>query len=218
MGNKKGQLEEVSATATLATAKLKVDDMIALTQQRSDVVKNAPGYNNQPDVQKALGAWQGSATSLTTTEQAIKAARVGLVALLATQTKNVAGWRRTLKLLLATITQVSQGSEEAIKLWGFLIAMHQALPASSDAPANLRAEYTRQLALVLRWAGVRGHVGYFVQIGDGTPQGWGTPIPCPKARFEPTGLAPGQKITVRVAVQRKNGLSAWSDALSITVR
>jgi hypothetical protein len=41
---------------------------------------------------------------------------------------------------------------------------------------------------------------------------------CPKARYEPTGLAPGQKLAVRVAVQRNTGLSVWSDPVTITAR
>ena len=88
----------------------------------------------------------------------------------------------------------------------------------ADAITNgIEASFERVCAL-MRWAGVRDHLGYLLQIGDGTPQGWGAPIQCPRARFEPAGLAPGQKVSFRVAVQRKNGLSAWSDALSITVR
>ena len=66
--------------------------------------------------------------------------------------------------------------------------------------------------------GVPAHLGYLLQIGDGTPQGWGASIQCPRASYQPQGLAPGQKVAFRVAVQRKSGVSLWSDALVATVR
>jgi len=34
--------------------------------------------------------------------------------------------------------------------------------------------------MTVRWSGVPNHVGYAVQIGDGTPQGWGPAIVCPR--------------------------------------
>jgi len=36
----------------------------------------------------------------------------------------------------------------------------------------------------------------------------------PKGAYMPTGLNPGQKIAIRVAVQRKTGLSTWSESIS----
>ena len=93
----------------------------------------------------------------------------------------------------------------------------QALPASTDPPANLRARFRANATPLFRWAGVRHHLGYFVQLGDGTPGVWGLPIACPKASYAPPGLTLGQKLAVRIAVQRSNGISSWSDALLVTV-
>ena len=55
-----------------------------------------------------------------------------------------------------------------------------------------------------------------MQIGDGAATGWGPVIQSPKARYTPTGLTPGQKVVIRVAVQRKSGLSTYSEGLSAT--
>ena len=93
----------------------------------------------------------------------------------------------------------------------------QSLMACADPPGKLRAQFRTNAMPLFRWAGIKGHVGYFVQLGDGTPQGWGPPIACPKAKYEPLGLTLGQKIAVRVAVQRRSGMSNWSDALLVTV-
>jgi hypothetical protein len=209
---------EASARPALATARLKPEQMVTLTAQRSQVVKGAPGYATALDVQKAIGVWDSAADTVDKGAQLIAATRLTLVALLATQFKDIASWHRATQSVLAAIGAASGGSAQAILQWGFAPATHVLLPLTSDAPANLRAAYTKQLVLLLKWAGVRGHLGYFVQLGDGTPTGWGAPIPCPKARYEPTGLAPGQKLAVRVAVQRKTGLSVWSDPVTITAR
>ncbi len=62
------------------------------------------------------------------------------------------------------------------------------------------------------------HLSYFVQIGDGTGQNWGAAIAVPNCHYAPDGVVTGQKVSFRVAVQRPNGLSTYSDPLVITVR
>ena len=214
----KPKAAEAAARPTFPVTKLKAEQIVAATTQHAEVVKGAPGYGTELDVQKSVGVWEAAADKVGKGAQAITAARLTLVALLAAQFKDIAAWKRATQSVLAAVGAASAGSPAAIKLWGFTPAEHLLLAATAAAPGNLRAAYTKQLVLVLKWAGVRGHLGYFVQIGDGTPGGWGTPIACPKARYEPTGLPPGQKIAVRCAVQRKSGLSVWSDPVTITVR
>jgi len=53
---------------------------------------------------------------------------------------------------------------------------------------------------------------------SGTPQGLGPVIQCPKAWCLPTGLTPGQKIAIRLAVNRKTQRLAYSEAINATVR
>jgi hypothetical protein len=121
--------------------------------------------------------------------------------------------------LLAVADQIAAGLAATLNEWGFGAFSTQTPMATTDAPpAGLRVRYTKELALEILWKSVPGHRGYVLVIGDGTPTGWGAPIPSPKARYTPTGLTPGQKIAIRVAVQRKDGLSAYSDALNVTVR
>jgi hypothetical protein len=217
MGKKKAPAE-ATARPELATSHLKPEDIVSVTAQHAGTIKSAPGYANSPDVQKALTNWTGAANAVNTGISAITAARLALAALLATQLTDVAAWKRATTALLAAISTAAGGSAQALAQWGFAPATRVA-PTPTDAPpAKLRATYTKALVLVLRWAAVRNNRGYFVQIGDGTPQGWGAAIPCTKVAYAPTGVAPGQKIAVRVAVQRKTGLSSWSDPLTITVR
>ena len=115
--------------------------------------------------------------------------------------------------------QISAGSAATLNEWGFgASSAITPLPVSDTPPTGLRVRYTKALALEILWKSVPGHRGYLLQIGDGTPTVWGATIPCPKTRYMPTGLTPGQKIAIRVAVQRKDGVSAFSEALSATVR
>jgi hypothetical protein len=218
MGSKKKAQPEATARPTFATSRLKPQAIVALTNQRGEVIKAAPGYAGAPDVQKALAVWLATAAAVGTRAQAIAAARLALTALVVAQVSDVAAWKRATQALLAAISAVCGGSAAAIQQWGFAPATRVVLAPTGVAPAGLRATYDKQLALVLRWAAVKEHLGYFVQVGDGTATGWGAAIACPKASYAPTGLAPGQKVAVRVAVQRSTGLSVWSDALSITVR
>ena len=120
--------------------------------------------------------------------------------------------------MVTSVDTASAGSAEAIKLWGFAVAAHEALVVSLDPPAKLRVTYDRHLVMTIRWAGVLGRVNYELQIGDGTPNGWGPSIICSKNKYAPPGLTPGQKIALRIAARRATGLSNWSDALNVTVR
>jgi hypothetical protein len=131
----------------------------------------------------------------------------------------VNAYSRARRGLLYAADQTAGGSAATLQQWGFDVQTHNPpLPATDTPPAGLRVRYTKTLAMVIAWKSVRGHLGYLLQIGDGTPTGWGQTISCTKAHYEPSGLTPGQKIAIRVAVQRKSGISTWSDALSVTIR
>jgi len=126
---------------------------------------------------------------------------------------------RARRSLLAVGDQVAAGSAATLNEWGFgASTSNTPLPATDTPPTGLRVRFTKTFALEILWKSVAGHRGYVLQIGDGTPTGFGPVIQCPKARYMPTGLNPGQKIAIRVAVQRKSGLSTWSEAITATVR
>ena len=209
---------EAAATAKLTTSKMTTDQMVKVAHQVSEVVKAHPEFTNRPDVQQAVTAWVGSADTVDQSAQEIKALRLALKAKLANEIKARAALKRGTKKILAVIDEAAAGSAAAIKSWGFDVSTRTSVPATHEAPTGLRALYTKELVLVVKWDAVRGSRGYLVQMTDATGQGFGSPIPCPKAMFLPTGLTPGQKVTFRVAVQRKNGLSAYSDELAVTVR
>jgi hypothetical protein len=215
---KKTTSTEGTAKATLATAKLAADAMVTLTSQRSEVMKQAPGWASHPTVQAAVASWGTASSTVGAGAQSITAAQLTLNALEATQVKNVAAWRRATLSVVAAVNDASGGSAEVIKQWGLDVVQHAPIVDTPDPPIGLRAVYSRQLVLALVWKGAANQRGYLVQIGDGTPTGWGPSIPSTRARYVPAGLTPGQKISVRVAVIRKSGTSAWSDPLSLVVR
>jgi hypothetical protein len=209
---------EAAAVAKYTTSGIKPQQVAGATQQTADLVKQNPAYGQHPEIQQGVAAWLTAADKVDQSSQKLKAAHVTVTALIAALAIDMAAWKRAVHAVVALINTVCAGSAQAIQQWGLATTARALLVASSDPPQSLRVTYTKALTLVVRWAGVRHHVGYVLQIGDGTPLGWGAPIQCPRARFEPQGLTPGQRVSFRVAVQRKNGLSAWSDALSITVR
>jgi len=215
---KKKTPQEASANAKFITTKMKVGEIADLTAKRADFVKQNPSYATQPAVQQATTAWTNAATTLNKCDQDIKAGRVALVALMATRQTALAAYKRSTTAMLTTIDSASGGSSEMIKGWGFDVVARATAPLTTDAPTGVRVSYTKTLVLNVHWKAVPGQRGYQLQIGDGTPAGWGPIINVPKSRFTPENLLPGQHIVIRVAVQRKNGLSAWSDSLAVTVR
>jgi hypothetical protein len=217
MSNKQ-KTAEAAAMAKYTTSGVKPQQVASATQQTADLVKQNPAYAQHPEIQQGVATWLTSADKVDQSSQKLKAAHVTLTALIATLALDMAAWKRAAHAVVALVNTACAGSAQAIKAWGLATTARAMVAASSDPPQGLRATYTRALVLAVRWAGVKNHLGYLLQIGDGTPQGWGTPIQCPRARYEPQGLTPGQRVSFRVAVQRKNGVSAWSDALSITVR
>lgn len=215
---KRAKPAEATATAKYTTTAVKPDQVLGSTQKAADIVKQNAAYGAHPELQQGVLAWIAAAQQADQTSQKLKAAHTMLAAVIVALATDMAAWKRATNAVVAIINTICGGSAAAIAQFGLLTTARQVAVASTDPPAGLRVTYTRALVMVLRWAGVRGHRGYLVQVGDGTPQGWGTPISCPKANYAPTGLAPGQKVAFRVAVQRKNGQSTWSDALIVTAR
>jgi hypothetical protein len=209
---------ESAASAKLPIAGHNVAGFIDLTNKTGDVVKAHPSYSTLPKMQTAVTGWLGLAQTLDHQEQDIKTRHASLIALGAAREVAVETWKRATKKVLAVVDETASGSASAVKEWGFDISARTVRPVPSDAPTGLRSTISKKLVLTIEWHGVRNHKGYFVQIGDGTPNGWGPAIPVPEARYIPAGLSLGQHVSVRVAVQRANGMSAWTDALAIVMR
>jgi len=210
--------QEAAATAKFTITGIKTAEIGDVTQKAADFAKANPQYANQPAVQQAVTTWLASAASAQKTDTDIKNANVTIMSLIATRHAAVAEWKRSTKAMLATIDQVAGGSAKTIKEWGFDVNARTAPVASTDPPANLRVRYNKALDLIIQWKAVPGHMGYNLQIGDGTPTGWGAVIQLTKSKYMPTGLVAGQHIAIRVAVQRKSGLSGYCDAVNAVVR
>jgi len=210
---------EDAAKAVFRLASRKPADLVVSTNQLLENVKKHPQFPNQPAMQQAVTNMSGITDTLTKQDTDIQTARTNLIALMSARQLTVHSYTRARRSLLAVADQIAGGSASTLNEWGFGATSTVApLPASDAPPTGLRVRYTKQLDLQIVWKSVTGHRGYLLQIGDGTPTGWGATIQSPKTRYMPTGLAPGQKIAIRVAVQRKEGVSTWSEALSATVR
>ena len=183
-----------------------------------DAIKANPDFATKPEVQAATTALSNAADAVDNNQKALVAIRTQEKALLTSQLVLVAALKRSVTSIAAVVSETEAGSAEGIKKWGLDVAGRQPTPATTTPPDGLRATYTKALALVIRWTAVRGARGYEVQLGDGTPQGWGQAIHATRSRFVPAGLVPGQHVVVRVAVHRSAGLSDYSDPLVLTVR
>jgi hypothetical protein len=219
MTKKKTTSTEDAAKAVFTTNRKKPVEIVVQTNHLTEIIKAHPQYASKPAMQQSVAAIGAVTDVLAKHESDLKAARALITSLVAARGLAMHAYGRARRGLLAVADDIAAGSAATLKEWGFdAVTSHAPLPPSDAPPAGLRVRYTKELVLVIAWKGVAGQRGYAVQIGDGTPQGWGPTIPCTRAHYVPTGLTPGQKIAIRVAVQRKSGFSVWSDALSATVR
>ena len=218
MTTKNQNTKEAQAHGRIITTSRTKEGRVTQAQTVIGQIKANPAYANTPKVQECTAAYEAATNALSTNLASIKTARTALIPLLASQVTLDADLKRTQKTLEAVITDVGKGSAEAIQQWGLSVAGRTPTPVTNDPPGDLKASYNKSLQLVLKWKGIRGHMGYVLELGDGTPTGWGQPIQVTKARFLPTGLAAGQKLAFRVAVRRTSGLSDYSDMMTITVR
>ena len=212
------QANTSAATAQFAVSGIKPESVATETQKVAAVVQGNPSLPNHPEIQKALVAWIAAANSVADLAKKLAAARLAVAALIVALYKALPAWKRATTTIVALVNDASGGLPDAITAWGFDIVSHSPLPASNAAPGNLRMIFRKNLPPLIRWAYVAEHVGYVLQIGDGTPAGWGPSINCPKARYDALGLVSGQKVALRVAVIRKSGQSDWSPVLNETVR
>ena len=218
MTTKKNTQTEDAAKASFTLDTHKPQEIIVKTTHLTGLIKAHPLYASKPAMQQAVTAITSITDTLTKQENDIHAARATLTSLLSARALTIHAFGRARRSLLSAGDDVAAGSAATLAEWGFGVQTRQPLPVSEAAPVDLRVRYTKEFALVMMWKKVAGQRGYLLQIGDGTPQGWGATIHSPKASYTPTGLTPGQKIAFRVAVQRKNGVSAWSEPQSATVR
>ncbi len=208
--------QEAATNAKFSVPK-KTPDMVSRTKQVATVIKGTPLWQNQ-SLQQSVVGWLAAADVIDQLDQSIKTARLNLAGLLAQRVKGVTAWKRATKAVVTDVDAVAAGSSQVITQLGFELSVRQPTPPSVAPPTGLVAKYTRALVLVLKWKAVKGSRGYAVQIGDAAGQSWGPVLTSVKSSYEPQGLAPGQKVSVRVAVHRPSGTSDWSDALFVTVR
>ena len=209
--------KEAAAKAKFIVTNQKPDQIAGQTHQVVALIKGSPLYAD-PILSHAVTQWDDAALTIEQCDQAIKNGTLTLAGLRAQRAKDVTVWRRSTNAVVAAVDTVAAGSAQVITQLGFAIDTRQALPPSIDPPQGLHARYTKSFVLVVKWKAVKGSRGYLLQIGDATGQTFGASIVCTKSSCEPQGLLPGQKVSFRVAVQRKDGPSGWCDAIAVVVR
>ena len=209
--------KEAAAKAKFLITNHKPDELAVQTQHVVALIRRSPLYAD-PILSQAVVQWDAAAVAIEQRDQAIKTGMLTLAGLRAQRAKDVTVWKRSTKAMLAAVDTVSAGSGQVITQLGFALDTRQAAPPSTDPPLGLRAKYNKSFVLVVRWKAIKGSRAYQLQIGDAAGQTFGASIACMKAKYEPQGLVPGQKVTLRVAVQRKDGLSGWSEAVTVSVR
>jgi len=207
-----------AAVAKLVTTKLKPLEIVDMTNQVSATIKGHPDYAAHPEIQAPVAKWITAAQLVGTLQQQIAACHAQLSTLEGQRTDAVVQWKRGTRIVVSAVEGAAGGSPTAITQWGLEVATRVVTAPSTDPPANVRIGLTQKHAFTIRWKAIKNAKGYVLQIGDGTPSGWGTILQATKATYVPTGLTSGQHIAVRVAVIRKNGQSAWSDVLNAVVR
>ena len=209
--------KEASAKAKFVITNATAEQLAIQTQRVVVLIKGSPLYAD-PILSHAVLQWDAAAAAMEQRDQAIKTGMLALAGLRAMRAKDITVWKRSTGAILAAVDTVAAGSAQIITQLGFALDTRQVVPPSTDPPQGLRAKYTKSFALVVRWKAIRGHRGYPLQIGDAAGQTFGASITCTRAKYEPQGLVPGQKVTLRVAVQRKDGLSGWSDVVTVAIR
>ena len=217
MKTKNMNMNEAQATSRMNLGKTKTT-AVSKARHAVDSIKANPDYATKPGVQQVTTALAGATDALENNLKALAALRTEEKALLTSQIVLHAAFKRSVKSTLAVIDETAGGSAEGIKKWGLDVAGRQPAAPDTAPPEGLRARYTKALALVIQWKGIRRSKGYEIQIGDATGQAWGQPIHANTAEYLPIGLTPGQKVSFRVAVHRTTGTSDYSEPLIVTVR
>ncbi len=216
--------QQMDAGEKQASARLRLRESskTALAQQARatlDNVKRSKNFPNDQDVQKAASNFEAATAALEKTNEALLLLRAQEEALLSTLVVQAAAVRRTGNGLLAAVNVSAGGSAQAILEWGLEVAtMAKPIKELPPPPENLRATIDRAHKLVIRWDAVIGHVGYVLQFGDPNTGAWRDPLRVTKASYAPEGIALGQAVSVRVAVLRTSGESAFSNAVGFTMR
>ena len=168
---------EDAAKAVFRISTRKPADLVVSTNQLLENVKKHPQYGNQPAMQQAVTMMSGITDTLTKQDTDIGTARTNLIALMSARQLTVHSFMRARRSLLPVADQIAAGSPSTLNEWGFgATSMNTPLPPSTDPPTGLRVRYNKALELEILWKSVPGHRGYVLQIGDGTPTGWGSVI------------------------------------------
>ena len=193
--------------------------LVAKARDKIAAVKQNANYPSEPEIQACVTELEAATDALDKTNRRLDQIRGEEVALLASQGLQVADLKRATQVLLAVVNHRTRGSEQGIRGWGFEVAS-AAVPIvdAPPPPDGLRVTIDRQLRQVVRWGAVSGHRGYILQLGDESAKNWRTPIQVTRASYPLTELKPGERASVRVAVRRASGESAFSEAIGFLAR
>jgi hypothetical protein len=219
MGKKKAD----TARFTLAiTGWAPSENVIAQVRQQVTNVQKCDDYSKQPEIQARTVVLNLSADDLSKTLGDLAAAKLLVAKLEAQRDQQFVSFGANHTALEGAVNVACKGQIAMIQAYGGAPATRTPLAPSTDPPISttLRTQGVPG-AVVARCKADPGAIGYLFQLGTdpSNPDSWPKPEIWPRSRFVFTNLPVGQKVYVRVAIQRRRGgLGQWSGLLEITVR
>lgn len=196
--------------------------MVTTSNKQVATAQQCPDYANQPGVQTTAGSVASSAKTLDTTLTKLDNARAVVAALETQRDLDAAQLRRDHDNFESAINVASAGKAPAVLAWGAEVATRTSPSPSTDAPLDVRLSTSRVSGNVTAKCKADSTAyAYLFQMGTTptNPDAWPAPVSEGKSSHLFTGLTPGQKVYVRMALQRrKGGQSQWSGVVEILVR
>jgi hypothetical protein len=214
---------------TLVAAKLEKppkndgDSLVATTNQQLSTITGNTDYPNQLALQAIVKTTQTDSTTLGGTLAALAKAHAVIPVLETQRDTQIASLLRDRHNLQGTLTAICGGNLALIKGWGAVPGVVTKTPETTDAPTGAKATTSKTTpgTVLAKCPALPGVTTYFWVLGadPGPPAATVKPAVTTGSRTRFTGLTAGQVMYLRVAVVRRHGgVSAWSEAVQVTVR
>jgi hypothetical protein len=198
------------------------ETVVAKVKQQVANVQKCDDFANQPDIQSRVKLVSLSADDISTTLVDLAAAKQLVAKLEGQRDQQLVVLQANHDALESSVNVACKGQIAMIKAYGGTPAGRNTPAPSTDPPMKTEiAVAPTPGCIAAKCKADRDAHGYLFQIGTdpNTPDAWPNPAFSGGARHVFTDLPVGQKVYVRIAIQRRHGgLSQWSGLLEITVR
>ena len=194
--------------------------LVSTAEQQATTVLANPDIANHADISAAANGVKTQAQAVGTTITGIANTEATLSGLRGQRTSGIV----TLRLQHAnmeSLVNVAVGGDKAkAATWGGKVVARTTYVASEDAPQNATGKALGGGSVEAKCKAEKSVVCYLFQIGtDPThPEAWPQPAISGGCKHAFTGLTPGQKVYVRIAIVRRGNVQgAWSGFIEIGV-